>query len=189
MGRLSGLRIGAGAWRESLDACGRDIHPDFWSGFVTASPQEIKECENALRRTLPEDFKVFLRGIGYGKFPRHIGGGIDSLEDIVMECVGPIWMTVHGANKIPDNELHTFYVSRGAINPAPHLLKPTSLVVCGVNVLDMVQIGTNGMCCYHQLVLDPHRYGFGYCLLTPEATLEDRRGDFSAALVTILSNM
>jgi hypothetical protein len=80
-----------------------------------------------------------------------------------------------------------FYLTRGEFNPAPQNYTVEALMFEDVNLLDLLQIGTNGMACYHQLYVGSRPHRLGYCLLTPERTMEDQAPSFSEGLKKILT--
>jgi hypothetical protein len=189
MNALSHFRIGRGDWLKTIEEFGRSIHPDFWSGFTLASADAIRECEDALNRRLPEDFSEFLRLRGFGPFASRIHGGIDGPQVIVEGCPGPLYMCVRGAHNIQEDQLRRFYCTKGSYNPNPTVLFKGATLFNGVDLLDVIQIGWDGLAGYHQLIESPAKYGFGYLVITGDITMEDRQPDFSTALATILTEI
>src|SRR5262249_39745050 len=76
----------------------------------------------------------------------------------------------------------------GAFNPSPEKYAEDALLFEDVSLLDLLQCGTNGLCCYHQVHVGPPSGPLGYCLLTPECTMEDRAPSFSEGLKQILTH-
>ena len=183
------LEIGRKGWVEEVKALTAPVDENFWSHFAPCSAQELKTVEQKLGRTLPPDFVEFYRTLGYGDFSE--GGGFFSPEEILM-CVGaPIYFMLGslftGEEWCSEEEHRQLWLTRGAVNPAPAQFTDEALTVAGVRLYDLLQVGSNGCCCYHQLYVGPEPGPFEYCLLTDSQTVEDQAADFSAALEKILA--
>lgn len=84
-------------------------------------------------------------------------------------------------------EEHTkLWLTRGALNPDPQRFTHEILTLDGVKLYDLLQFGSNGCCCYHQLYVGPDPAPLRYCLLTESQEMEDRAATFSEGLWKIL---
>jgi len=88
----------------------------------------------------------------------------------------------------PGNEWATLYqyqrlcLSYGAENPNPDLFTENTLILEGVKLYDLLQVGGDGNCCYHQLYVGSDPAPFRYCLLTDSGTIENSAPSFSEAV-------
>jgi hypothetical protein len=180
--------IGQASWAEQIRYYTTELNPDYWARFRPLSAEEIAGIERSVARRLPEDFKEFLRVFGCGDFPDPYGGDIYSPEDFVQSCYGHLLMALGSSQWATDEEHRRLYLTRGAFNPAPEKFTEAALLFENVNLLDLLQFGTNGSCCYHQLYVGEQMGPVGYFLLTPEETMEDEAPSFSEGLKLILTN-
>jgi hypothetical protein len=180
--------IGRGSWAEEIRYYTAEIAPNYWSDFRVLSLEEVAGIEREVQRRLPEDFKEFLRTFGYGRFPKPYHGNIYGPEEFVHGCHGHLFLILDSSRWASRDEQRQFYVTRGGYNPAPNEYTRESLLFNRIDLLDLLQIGTNGMCCYHQVYVGEKPGPFGYCLLTPERTAEDQTPSFSEGLKTILTH-
>lgn len=182
------IQIGSPNWVEGLREVTNPLGSDFWSGFCRVGEAELDELERQIRRKLPDEFREFYRSIGYGSFP--FGGGFYSPSDIVA-CLGaPIYFIL--GSRTPGREWATeedhrrLWLTRGAMNPTPERFTNTALTFEGAKLYDLLQFGSNGCCCYHQLYVGPEPASFRYCLLTDSLTMEDKSLSLSLALERIV---
>jgi hypothetical protein len=163
------IRTGSPNWVRLLKERTSPLGEDFRSGFVPASREEIRSLEKGIRRTLPDDFKEFYRTFGYGQFPE--GGDIYSPEEIMAALGAPIYFVTGsvtpGQEWVNEEEHKKLWLSRGAYNPCPEKFTEDKLTFEGVFLYLLLQFGTNGSCCYHQLNVGPARSLLNtVCLLT-----------------------
>ena len=180
------FRIGHGDWVDEIRAITDKITPSYWADFRPVSKVEIAGVEREVSRVLPEDFRLFWRTFGCGKFPETFGGDICTPDDVCMACHGPLLMKLGSADWASEDDQRRFYRTRGGFNPAPNKFTASVLSFEDVNLLDLLQIGTDGSCCYHQLFVGSAPGPFGYCLLTADV-IEDRAASFSDGLRMILA--
>lgn len=177
--------VGEGDWHRIIRTFTDQLDRHYWDAFEPAPAKEIEACEAAINRQLPEDFRQFFLHLGSGTF-RWSGGCIYTTQEIVDACIGPFLMVLGSCRWASDEEQRKLYSSRGQYNPAPDRFTAQALHFGGHSLLDLLQIGTNGSGCYHQLFVGSTPAPFGYCLLTPEGTEEDKFPSFSEALRHIL---
>lgn len=185
---LSGFLIGKDGWPLKIRSLTDQFDKHYWDNFRPCNTDEIIECEHRIKRKFPFDFREFLLRVGAGHFGEQKGNGvIYTPEAIVLACSGPL-RAVLGSSKWATREEHLrFYASRGAYNPCPTKFTEEALVHDGVNLLDLVQIGSDGGGNYHQLnVAEPTR-PFSYCLLADGSSIEDRLPCFSDGLKLFLT--
>ena len=175
------IRIGEPGWVEWLDDFTSSFSPGYWDGFVPCPLKDISECEAAIGRTLPDDFKQFLTEIGAGSFPGRNWNRIWTPSEIARGIHGPLWMILGSSGWATEEDHREFYRTRGAFNPAPDLFTPEALRTLGFNLLDLVQIGSDGSCGYHNLYVGPPPRPFGCCTLHT-SSIERRFADFSEFL-------
>jgi hypothetical protein len=183
------LRIGATGWVNDLREMTEPLGKDFWSQFRPASERELRTVESDLGRTLDLEFREFYRTIGYGAFPRF--GRFSSPEELLLGA-GPAIYFITGSlspgKEWASPEAHTrLWLSRGRENPDPGRFTDQALTLEGVKLYDLLQFGSNGCCCYHQLYVGTEPAPLRYCLLTDFQTMEDRSATFSEALGRILA--
>jgi hypothetical protein len=179
--------IGSGGWEEKLRAQGAELDPAFWAGFKPAPASEIERIERSLQRTLPEDFKLFLRHVGSGNFPWNLGGGIFTPDEIIVGCSGPLWMLKGSSGWATEDEHRRFYATRGAENPNPAKFTRGVTMHGDIDLLDLVQIGDDGLGCYYQLVCPPlAKKRLGFCKITPSEKMEDCCASFSEGLHNLM---
>lgn len=181
------FQIGRGDWAAEMRSITSKIRPGYWNDFAPVSEAEVARVEREVNRALPYDFRLFWQTFGHGRFPEPFGGHIYSPEDVCEVCHGPLLMKLGSVDWASDDDQRHFYRSRGAFNPAPARFTPEALIFEDVNLLDLLQIGTDGCCCYHQLFVGPSSGPFAYCLLTPDI-IQDRAVSFSEGLGIILGN-
>lgn len=185
--RLAGFSMSSPGWDRQLRLYTQLRFPAYWDGFVPTTEAAIRLSESELNRKLPTDYKQFLLRIGPGRFPQGVLGGFDPPEDLVANSPRPIWTTVdRAAARASDREYEKFYISRGSYDPFDGQVTDSMLRHDGVSLFDLLQIGSDGSCCYHQLWVGEGTPPFGYCLLTPEGTFENIQASFSDALRSIV---
>ena len=183
------LKIGTRDWVKTLKAITKPLGSDFWSGFRPASESELRSAERQLGRKLAPEFREFYRTIGYGDFPKF---GQFYAPDELIAGAGPAIYFVTGSltpgKEWASLEQHTrLWLSRGRENPDPMRFTDDALTLEGVKLYDLLQFGSNGCCCYHQLYVGPEPAPLRYCLLTDSQEMEDRAASFSEALEKILA--
>lgn len=188
MASATSFIIGQGDWEQTVREFTSNIEINYWKDFVPVRELDVVLLEHYLRRKLPDDFKIFLKQFGSGRFPDKFGGCIYSPFEMYLACQGPLWMALGSGDWASEEDQRKFYITRGEFNPAPDKFTLESVIFQGVNLLDILQIGTNGACCYHQLGVSEKPSPFGYGLLTPSEIFEDVRIDFSKGLQTILED-
>lgn len=172
--------IGRGDWVREMRSYTDTFDPHYWDDFRPWRGEEVTACERAVDRVFPEDFREFLRKVGSGSFAGC--GGIYTPDDIALACHGPFLSLLGSGYWAPDDAQRRFYTSRGADNPRPDLFTPESVVVDGLNLFDLLQIGSDGSGCYYQLYLAPPPRPFGFCVLVPSGDIEDRFPSFTDGL-------
>jgi len=178
--------IGLGDWVGEARAFTDQFDSSYWDDFRPCREEEIATCERALNRHLPDDFREFLLRVGAGKFGDR--GQISTPEQIVLGCPGPLFFVLNSAKWATKDEHRRFYASRGEWNPRPDLFTSKAMRILGdVNLFDLLQIGSDGQCCYHQLNLASPPRPFGYCLLEPDRIIDDALPTFSDGLKNILA--
>jgi len=110
-----------------------------------------------------------------------------------LQCLGaPIYFvlgsSVPGAEWCTEDDHRRLWLTRGADNPAPSRFTQDVLTLDGIPLYDLLQVGSDGSCCYHQLHVGPNPRPFEYCLLTDSQTLENTSQSFSAGLEKILAS-
>jgi hypothetical protein len=182
------IRIGDTGWEQSLRSETAELSPNFWVDFEAVSLQEIERLENVLQRDLPGDFKLFLTTFGCGNFPSPFWGGFFTPREVIDGCAGPLFMLLGSGSWASHEDQRRFYVTRGTFNPAPDKFIATVINYAGVDLLDLVQVGYDGMSCYYQLICPAASDSRpGFCKITPEGAFEDRHPSFEAGLNAILS--
>jgi hypothetical protein len=178
--------VGRENWAEQLRQITNDITSTYWSDFRPVSTDELRLLEHDLNRVLPEDFCQFLTTVGVGRFPKPFGGNLYDLTDIRMACHGPLLMQLGSADWATDDAQRRFYISRGRDNPDPTRFTASALSKPGFSLLDVLQIGTDGGCGYHQLYVGTDPRPFGYCLLY-DMEVFDKLPSFSEGLFKIVA--
>ena len=181
--------IGRRGWVDELKSMTAPLGEDFWSNCTPCSAQDILALEQKIGRPLPPDFVEFYRTIGYGEVSE--GGGFFSPEEI-LKCIGATIYFVLGSltpgeEWCTEEEHRQLWLTRGLINPLPDRFTEEALTINGTRLYDLLQVGSNGCCCYHQLYVGPEQGAFQYCLLTDSQTIEDEAESFSAGLEKILA--
>lgn len=184
---IAPINIGRSGWEERVNKITCELHPDFWNGFRPVPHEEICSVEKTLNRKLPQDFIKFLEVFGAGNFPDEFGGDIYSPQEIIDGCAGPLLMLLGSDSWASADEQRKFYTSRGVLNPNPSRFVNDVTVYNGIDLLDLIQMGTDGMCCYYQVSCIDSRCPIKFAKITPEATFEEVCPSFSAGLDTILS--
>jgi len=180
--------IGRGSWIQEIRYYTTQLNPQYWARFGPLKSAEISLIEKEVGRRLPEDFKEFLRVFGCGRFPSAFGGDIYNPAEFVHGCHGHLYMMLGSNAWASDDEQRQFYVTHGAYNPAPARYSHEALDFEGVDLLDLLQIGTNGLAYYHQIYVGDQPCAMGYCMLTPERTMEDAAPSFSEGLKMMLTH-
>jgi hypothetical protein len=183
------LKIGATNWVRDLKQMTESLGRDFWSNFRPASEQQMQTAEQQLGRELDPEFREFYRTIGYGAFPKF--GQFDAPEELILGA-GPAIYFIIGSLTPGDEwatpEEHTrLWLSRGSDNPNPLRFTEEALTLCGVKLYDLLQFGSNGCGCYHQLYVGPYTAPLRYCLLTDSQEMQDRASSFSEGLEKIIA--
>jgi hypothetical protein len=178
--------IGVGDWVDEILTLTGKINPSYWKDFRPVTGAEITNVEQQVKRHLPADFQLFWQTFGCGSFPEPFGGNIYTPEDVCIACHGPLLMKLGSAEWASEEDQRHFYRSRGGFNPAPKKFTARAVVLEDVNLLDLLQVGTDGCCCYHQLFVGLQPGPFGYCLLTADV-IEDRAASFSEGLRLVLA--
>lgn len=177
---------------EVIIGLGKKIDPNIWDGFNAVSLKDILRIEKEINRELSEDFKHFYSKIGYGYFPDTIGGGIDSPSEIINNCHAPYYFITGSMTPrvkwASNDEQRKFYISYGKENPNPNMFNTDSMFLEGTFLLDLVQIGSNGCCCYHQLNIGKNSE-FKYCLLTDSGEIEDKSLSFYEGILSYLKRI
>lgn len=182
------IQIGTTNWFQTLKAITEPLGPDFWSAFTPAAESELRSAEKQLGRTLDAEFREFYRTVGYGPFPNC--GEFSAPTEFILGA-GPAIYFITGSLSPGDEwateDEHTkMWLSRGAANPNPERFTDDILTLDGVKLYDLLQFGSNGCCCYHQLYVGPDPAPLRYCLLTDSQEMEDRAATFSEGLWRIL---
>jgi hypothetical protein len=183
------LRIGAVDWVKTLKAITEPLGSEFWSGFQPASEAQLRAAEKELGRKLDPEFREFYRTIGYGDFPEW-GQFVDPDELILGAGPAICFITGSlspGAEWASQKQHMRLWLSRGRENPAPSRFTDDVLTFEGVKLYDLLQFGSNGGCCYHQLYVGPEPAPLRYCLLTDSQEMDDRAASFSEGLEKILA--
>ena len=130
---------------------------ELWSEFHPVREQDVEALEVELGRSLPIDFKEFYQKIGYGRWPDKFGGGIYSPDEILEVVGAPIYYVLGslfpGKEWASAAEHRKLWLSRGGFNPNPQRFSTKSLEFYGMNLLDLLQIGSDGSACYQMLNL------------------------------------
>ena len=175
------FRIGEGNWIDEVRKVTTKLDPSYWSHFRPVAQDEMERLEQEINRSLPQDFRLFWAEFGAGQFPVRFGGNIYTPEEIFLCCHGPLLMKAGSAAWASDEDQRRFYCSRGSFNPNPTKFTSDVLRFEEISLLDLLQIGTDGSCCYHQLFVGQSPKPFGYCLLTDDV-IEDKAPSFSDGL-------
>lgn len=189
MERLEPLRfhVGRGDWFREIRVFTDQFDHHYWDDFRPCGEADIAACERAINRALPGDFREFLLRVGAGNFGCG-GGDVYTPEEIVLACHGPLLTLLGSADWATDDEQRQLYSSRRAHNPRPELFTAEALIFDGVSLLDLLQIGSDGQGCYHQLHLPDRPRLFGYCLLDCGGeSLDVRLPSFTDGLKRILT--
>jgi hypothetical protein len=172
-------------WRKNILSDIKELGEEFWNRFTPVPKEELENLEKKINRKLPEDFKEFYSQIGYGTFER--GGNVFYSPEDILHCLGAPIYFVRGS-QLPGSEWATavehrdLWESRAANNPNPKLFTEDILSLDGIKLYDLLQFGSDGNCCYHQLYLSPESTTVRYCLLTDSGTIEKRASSFTIAL-------
>jgi hypothetical protein len=179
------FEIGKGDRKNQIIKIGNSISENFWDNTKKAILPDLKKIENTINRILPDDFKQYYIEIGHGRFPFDFGHSFHSPTEIIENCHAPVYFVT--GSMTPGNEWATneeqkkFYISHGIDNPNPMKFTKEILVLENIDLLDLVQFGSDGSCCYHQLYTGNIKK-IGYCLLTDYQTVENINISFSSAL-------
>jgi hypothetical protein len=182
------LQIGTEGWVRELKDITRPFGPDFWSGFSPVASSALKGLEQQIQRKLPDEFVEFYRTIGCGYFPDR-RGWFDTPEEIVMALSASIYFILGSLGSSPwcsEEEHKHLWRTRGDFNPAPDQFTDETLTLEGVKLYDLLQFGSDGLACYHQLYVGPQPSPLGYCLLTDSQTMEDSTPTFSEGVERLL---
>ena len=180
--------IGHGQWAEQIRYFTTELDPNYWKNFRPCTVDEILTIERETQRTLPEDFKEFLRIFGHGSFVWPFLGGIYDPDEIISVCHAHLWTFLQSGDWASGEEQQKFYVSRGVFNPNPEKFTPDVLTTEYGNLFDLMQIGTDGLCGYHLLGVASPPASFGYGLLDVQGGVNDMAGSFSDGLRHILNH-
>ncbi|HET6879140.1 MAG TPA: hypothetical protein VFI31_03230 [Pirellulales bacterium] len=190
------FRIGTADWIGELYQMTEPLGRNFWSDFRPASESRLQNAEQQLGRKLDPEFCEFYCTIGYGSFPG-LEGQFVAPEEFIYGA-GPAIYFITGS-LTPGKEWATpeqharLCLSCGQDNPNPGRFTEESLTLNGVKLYDLLQFGSNGSCCYHQLYVGPEPAPLRYCLLTDSRAMEDKAASFSEGLEKVigfyLSNM
>ena len=183
------LKIGTTNWVRDLNQMTESLGRDFWSNFQPASEEQMRTVEQKLGRMLDPEFREFYCTVGYGAFPT-FGQFVDPDELIL--GAGPAIYFITGSlfptDKWATPEQHTrLWLSRGFDNPNPLRFTEEVLTLDGVKLYDLLQFGSDGCGCYHQLYVGPEPAPLRYCLLTDSHEMEDRATSFSEGLEKVLA--
>jgi len=189
------LRIGKRDWVSTLKTITEPLGSAFWADFKPARESEMRKAERQLGRKLDLEFREFYRTVGYGYFPfrdlPRCGGCFVTPAELILGA-GPAISFITGSRSPGDewasSEQHArLWLSRGRENPDAHRFTDDVLTLEGVRLYDLLQFGSNGCCCYHQLYVGPDPAPLRYCLLTDSQEMEDRAASFSEGLEKILA--
>lgn len=182
------VQIGTENWLRALKAITEPLGSDFWSAFTPAAESELRSAERQLGRTLDAEFREFYRTVGYGPFPSY--GGFSAPHEFILGAGPAIYFITGslspGKEWATEDEHTKLWLSRGAANPDPERFTDEILTLDGVKLYDLLQFGSNGCCCYHQLYVGPDPAPLRYCLLTDSQEMEDRAATFSDGVWRIL---
>ena len=184
------LKIGATNWVRDLKQMTEPLGRDYWADFRPASEEQLRAVEQQLGRELDPEFREFYRTVGWGRFPEYRGGFNE--PDELLLGTGPSIYFITGSLSPgapwATEEQHTrLWLTRGRDNPAPQKFSEEVMTLDGVKLYDLLQFGSNGCCCYHQLYVGPEPAPLRYCLLTDSQTMEDRAASFSEGLEKIIA--
>ncbi len=179
--------IGRGTWDAQIRYFTHEIDHHYWADFSPACARELDALENKINRRLPADLRLFLTSFGSGGFPARHGGQIHSPEEMCEGCIGSILMACGRAKNVTNEQLKRFYILRGEQNPDPSNYTTERLNQHGVSAFDLLQIGSDGCCGYHQVYVGAEPRPFGYGLLH-ETEMYDVLPSFSAGLCKILND-
>jgi hypothetical protein len=185
------IQIGAKNWIQELKSRTEPLGPDFWSGFTPGTEADVRQIETRIQRKLDGEFCEFYRAIGHGNFRNKQGyGGIYTPDEIVQGMANPIYFITGsmtpGAEWASLDRQIELWLSRGQSNPDPTRFTEKVLTLDGVKLYDLLQIGSDGMCGYHQLYVGLEPAPLRYCLLTEVQEMEDRTMTFSAGVEAII---
>jgi len=182
------LDIGALNWVRDLKEITEPLGSDFWSRFTPATESELRCAEKQLSRRLDPELREFYRTIGYGAFPQY--GQFYAPHDFIHGAGAAIYFITGslspGAEWATEEEHLKLWLSRGRVNPDPLRFTDDILTFDGVKLYDLLEFGSNGCSCYHQLYVGPTPAPLRYCLLTDSQEMEDRAATFSEGLWKIL---
>jgi hypothetical protein len=180
------FKIGAKDWVKDLKSLTEPLGHDFWSSFTPASEEQLRAVETTIGRKLDPEFREFYRTLGYGSFPNF--GEFDSPEDLMRGLSAPIFFVTGSlfSGWASKEEHERLWLTRGAENPNPAKFTADVLTLDDVKLYDLLQFGSNGCCCYHQLYVGPEPAPLRYCLLTDSQEIEDRAASFSEGLEKII---
>ena len=158
------IEIGTPAWADRLRQAdeGRGI----LRGLKPWTSEQLRWTEQNLNRTLPVGMGLFLLEFGSGEFGTS-GWSIYSSRQFVDACVGPLWVLTDVPPTASLDELRQYYVSRGEGSTLQLATATPEL-----NVLDLVQFGTDGGGGYHLVDVVAHEryYELYLSTMTPVAT-------------------
>lgn len=186
------IKIGDAGWVKKLKELTGSLGKDFWEGFKPASEDELQAVERYLGRKLDGEFREFYRTIGYGEFP-NCGGQFDSPATLIQDVAVPIYFVTGSSSPGEEwatSEQHTkLWLSRGQENPNPKKFTNKALTLGGVKLYDLLQFGSDGCGCYHQLYVGPAPAPLRYCLLMDSEEIENRANTFSEGLESIIASL
>ncbi len=185
------FKIGRNGWVRDLKELTEPLGPEFWSDFQPASEFQMRTAERELGRKLDPEFCEFYRTIGYGAFPEF--GQFDSPEELILGAGAAICFitgSLTPGEEWATPEQHTrLWLSRGRENPDSRRFTEEVLTLDDVKLYDLLQFGSNGSCCYHQLYVGCDPVPLRYCLLTDSQEMEDRAASFSEGLRKIIESI
>lgn len=183
------FRIGKSDWVTLLKEMTEPLGSGFWSEFRRASEKELQSVESHLDRTLDPEFREFYLRIGYGAFPNKFGQ-FNSPEELswgIGSAINFITGSLTPGKEWATTEQHArLWLTRGRENPDQGRFTDEVLTLGGVKLYDLLQFGSDGCCCYHQLYVGPEPSPLRYCLLTDSGEMEDRAASFSEGLQKII---
>lgn len=183
------LNIGESGWSDELRAMTASLGNNFWADFTPCNATEITHIEKEIGRKRPDDVVEFYRTIGYEEFSER--GGIFAPDEVLASLPAPLYFIMGSLllskEWCSEQEHRSLRLSRGNENPAPTRFTEEVLRLDGIPLYDLLQVGTNGGGCYHQLYVGPESKPIGYCLLTDSQTMEDTCESFSLGLEKIIT--
>jgi hypothetical protein len=182
--------IGQGQWDKHIRDLTAEMDAQYWMEFHPVAEADVAKIESETHRKLAPDLKEFLRVFGAGWFPQKFGGGIYMPTDMTQGCHMHLAMVLGSLGSSPwasEEGQRRYYVTRGQFNPAPDKYTEEAVRLEDVSLLDLMQIGNDGLCGYMQVYVGDAPPPFGFCIIRPERQIERRAGSFSEGLRTLLN--